>query len=205
MTGGNLLALAPTRPRIMLVDDEVQQLQMHACIITSCGYEVITAPDPFLAIHLAANEALNLAVLDYEMPGMNGYMLADKLRETTPALKIALCSGVVALPRKRLMESRRVHFEGRWYLRDPPPSHIRSSKAGSLIHNTLVQVAMAIVNQFSCIAIGLARSLHSLCYAGFFQDLGARSRSAKCLYAATTKRIVSASTCGGITVTNIWQ
>lgn len=98
MTGGNLLALAPTRPRIMLVDDEVQQLQMRACIITSCGYEVITAPDPFLAIHLAANEALNLAVLDYEMPGMNGCMLADKLRETTPALKIALYSGVVALP-----------------------------------------------------------------------------------------------------------
>jgi hypothetical protein len=29
----------------------------------------LTAPDPFLAIRLAAKETLNLAVLDYEMPG----------------------------------------------------------------------------------------------------------------------------------------
>ena len=82
----------------MLVDDEVEQLHLRACIITSHGYEVITTPDPFLAIRLAAKETLDLAVLDYEMPGMNGCILADKLRETTPALKIALYSGVVAIP-----------------------------------------------------------------------------------------------------------
>jgi hypothetical protein len=29
----------------------------------------LSAPDPFLAISLAAKETLNLAVLDYEMPG----------------------------------------------------------------------------------------------------------------------------------------
>jgi CheY-like chemotaxis protein len=58
----------------------------------------LTAPDPFLAISLAAKETLNLAVLDYEMPGMNGCVLADKLRDTKPALKIALYSGVVAIP-----------------------------------------------------------------------------------------------------------
>ena len=82
----------------MLVDDEVEQSHLRACIIASCGYEVITAHDPFLAIRLAADEALDLAVLDYEMPGMNASMLADRLRATMPALKIALYSGMVAIP-----------------------------------------------------------------------------------------------------------
>jgi CheY-like chemotaxis protein len=98
MNSGTLATLAPAPQRIMLVDDEVEQLNLRACIIISRGYEVITAPDPFLAIRLAAKETLDLAVLDYDMPGMNGCMLADKLREKTPALKIALYSGVVTIP-----------------------------------------------------------------------------------------------------------
>ena len=98
MISGNFATPAPARPRIMLVDDEVEQLHLRACIITSRGYEVITAPDPYLAIRLAAKEILDLTVLDYEMPGMNGCILADKLRETVPALKIILYSGVVTIP-----------------------------------------------------------------------------------------------------------
>jgi CheY-like chemotaxis protein len=96
--GSSVATLELPRRRIMLVDDEVEQLHLRACIIASCGYEVITAHDPFLAIRLAADETWDLAVLDYEMPGMNGCMLADKLRATMPALKIALYSGMVAIP-----------------------------------------------------------------------------------------------------------
>jgi CheY-like chemotaxis protein len=81
----------------MLVDDEVEQSHLRACIIASCGYQVITAHEPHLAMRLAADEALDLAILDYEMPGMNGVMLADRLRATMPALKIVLYSGVVAI------------------------------------------------------------------------------------------------------------
>ena len=47
MTSGNVAAVAPAQPRIMLVDDEVEQLHLRACIIASRGYEVITIPDPF--------------------------------------------------------------------------------------------------------------------------------------------------------------
>jgi two-component system KDP operon response regulator KdpE len=82
----------------MLVDDDVEQLYLRACVATAHGYEVIATPDPFLAIRLGAKEKFDLAILDYEMPGMNGCTLADKLRETAPALKIALYSGVVAIP-----------------------------------------------------------------------------------------------------------
>src|SRR5258708_1305398 len=98
VTSGNLMALAPTRTRLMLVDDDVEQLYLRACVVTAHGYEVIATPDPFLAIRLAAKEKVDLAILDYEMPAMNGCTLADKLREMTPALKIALYSGVVAIP-----------------------------------------------------------------------------------------------------------
>ena len=98
MTGLSSAAPNLARPRIMLVDDEVDQLHLRARIIASWNYEVVTAHDPFLAIRLAAEETWDVAVLDYEMPGMNGCVLADRLRETMPALKIALYSGVVAIP-----------------------------------------------------------------------------------------------------------
>lgn len=42
--------------RIMLVDDEVQQMQLRACIMRSRGYQVLTASDPFSAIGLAVKE-----------------------------------------------------------------------------------------------------------------------------------------------------
>ena len=98
ITGLSSAAPNLARPRIMLVDDEVDQLRLRARIIASRGYEVVTAHDPFLAIRLAADETWDVAVLDYQMPGMNGCELADRLRETMPALKIALYSGVVAIP-----------------------------------------------------------------------------------------------------------
>ena len=62
------------------------------------GYRVVTASNAEQALDLAADELEEIAVLitDVIMPGMNGRVLARKLKEGLPALKVLFLSGYAA-------------------------------------------------------------------------------------------------------------
>ena len=88
-------------PRILLVDDETQGLWLRAQVMKSCGFPVVTAEGPLEALSLMAedpDENIDLAILDYDMPVMNGCALAEELRSICPTLKIILYSGAVDIP-----------------------------------------------------------------------------------------------------------
>jgi CheY-like chemotaxis protein len=88
-------------PRILLVDDEIQQLWLRAQVMKVCGFSVVTADSPIEALSIMAEETLekiDLAILDYNMPVMNGCELADQLRSMYPELKIILYSGAIDIP-----------------------------------------------------------------------------------------------------------
>ena len=88
-------------PRILLVDDETQGLWLRAQVMKSCGFPVVTAEGPLEALSLMAEEPaenIDLAILDYDMPVMNGCALAEELRSICPTLKIILYSGAVDIP-----------------------------------------------------------------------------------------------------------
>jgi CheY-like chemotaxis protein len=88
-------------PRILLVDDEAQGLWLRAQVMKLCGFPVVTADGPIEAISLMTEEAtekIDLAILDYDMPVMNGCDLADQLRSLSPRLKIILYSGASNIP-----------------------------------------------------------------------------------------------------------
>jgi len=92
---------APSTPRILLVDDEIQQLWLRAQVMTLSGFPVLTADSPNVALSMVAEEAIEnveLVVLDYQMPDMNGCDLADLLKEMAPDLKIILYSGSTDIP-----------------------------------------------------------------------------------------------------------
>jgi DNA-binding NtrC family response regulator len=92
---------APSTPRILLVDDEIQQLWLRAQVMTLSGFPVLTADSPNVALSMVAEEAIEkveLVVLDYQMPDMNGCDLADLLKEMAPDLKIILYSGATDIP-----------------------------------------------------------------------------------------------------------
>lgn len=88
-------------PRVLLVDDEVQPLQLRAQIMKLHGFSVLTADGPMKAITLMAQtaiEKIQVAILDYNKPGMNGCMLARRLRSIFPELKTILYSGAIDIP-----------------------------------------------------------------------------------------------------------
>ena len=95
----------PSTPKILLVDDEIQQLWLRAEVMRLRGFPVLTADNPDGAISLFAEKAsanIDLVVLDYNMPGMNGCDLADLLKVICPELRIILYSGASDIPRTEM-------------------------------------------------------------------------------------------------------
>src|SRR5260370_7834049 len=95
----------PVIPRIVLVDDEAQLLKLGAQVMKLRGVSVVTAEGPVQAISLMAEEMIekiDVAILDYHMPVMNGCALADRLRSMRPKLKIILYSGAIDIPQSEM-------------------------------------------------------------------------------------------------------
>lgn len=76
-------------PRILVVDDDVDTCENLRDILTDCGYSVSVAHSGEEALPLLRQEAFDLALLDFKMPGMNGLMLYREIRK--------LRSGTVAV------------------------------------------------------------------------------------------------------------
>jgi CheY-like chemotaxis protein len=89
--------------RVLLVDDERQQLELRASVLTVAGFSVFTATGPLSALTLVSKiRDLDVAILDYEMPIMNGCALAKHLKLKFPKLSIVLYSGAVTIPSRDL-------------------------------------------------------------------------------------------------------
>ncbi|HEX6841708.1 MAG TPA: response regulator [Stellaceae bacterium] len=80
--------------RILVVDDDAGVREFIASCITSFGYEATEAADAKQALELAArDDAIDLALIDYAMPEMNGNELLFQLRRRRPQLKALFISG----------------------------------------------------------------------------------------------------------------
>jgi two-component system cell cycle sensor histidine kinase/response regulator CckA len=80
---------------ILVVDDEPEIRKLVGAMVGQFGYSVITADSGEHAMTLYKNQKGPLALLitDVVQPGMSGPMLADKLSELQPDLKVLYISG----------------------------------------------------------------------------------------------------------------
>jgi CheY-like chemotaxis protein len=94
-----------TLPRLVLVDNDGRQLEILTLIFRMFGYSVLAFSCPVAALTALAQPPLprvDLAVVDYEMPMMNGATVAHYLRACYPRLKIVLHSGASVVPENDL-------------------------------------------------------------------------------------------------------
>jgi PAS domain S-box-containing protein len=84
------------RERILVVDDEVDITDMLSIGLERMGYEVAAMNDPTETIELVAEDPSlwHAAIIDHLMPGMQGAMLAAKLKSLRPELMVILCTGL---------------------------------------------------------------------------------------------------------------
>lgn len=93
----------PQRKRLLCVDDDPETLKVRRLLFETSGYFVVTAESGEAALEiLAAGPAVDLVLLDYLMPGMNGDELANRLRQRFPSLPLIAVSAVGRLPESLL-------------------------------------------------------------------------------------------------------
>jgi CheY-like chemotaxis protein len=91
--------------RLLLVDDDIEQLELRALLLKMSGFTVLTASGPVEAIAIISQgtgDAVDVAILDYHMPVINGCILAGHVRRLCPDLKIILHSAAADIPESEM-------------------------------------------------------------------------------------------------------
>jgi two-component system cell cycle sensor histidine kinase/response regulator CckA len=80
---------------ILVVDDEPEIRKLVSAMVSAKGYNVLTADtgDHALTVFKNRKAPIDLLLTDVVAPGMSGPMLADKLLEQQPDLKVLFMSG----------------------------------------------------------------------------------------------------------------
>lgn len=79
-------------PRVLVVDDEPNLLELRRVLLERFGYHVIVAPSGQQALEIFRRTAVDVIILDYLMPGMNGGQTAREIRDLDPVIPIILSS-----------------------------------------------------------------------------------------------------------------
>lgn len=94
---GEIPILNPNGARelILLVDDEPEILDLASIMLTDEGYRAILAKDGFeaLGIYKRLGKQIDLVILDFFLPVMDGDAVFDELRALNPRINVVLSSG----------------------------------------------------------------------------------------------------------------
>lgn len=83
---------------ILVVDDEVAFRTVAVTILTDAGFEVLAAGSGREALEIILRRAIDAAVLDLFMPGMDGRELMQRLHEKLPGLPVIFLTAHGSIP-----------------------------------------------------------------------------------------------------------
>ena len=83
---------------VLCVDDETIGLRVRKIMLESHGFRVLTANSGEQGITLFDDNPVDVVVLDYYMPGLNGGDVAAVLRQRRPEVPIIFLSAYFSLP-----------------------------------------------------------------------------------------------------------
>jgi DNA-binding NtrC family response regulator len=79
--------------RVLIVDDQKSVSETLAAVFTTNGYETRTSSSAEAAVEVVAQWEPHLAILDVDLPKMNGIDLAVALKRGHPTCRVLLFSG----------------------------------------------------------------------------------------------------------------
>jgi CheY-like chemotaxis protein len=103
--------------RILIIDDDVIVAALAKNILERLGYAVQINASPLKALETYARnkDMIDLVLVDYFMPNMDGGATIDHLRKLNPDVKVALFSGADEMRLRQIV--RRHNIDG--YLHKP--------------------------------------------------------------------------------------
>jgi CheY-like chemotaxis protein len=87
---------------ILIVDDDPSIRYMLGRVLQDEGYRVVAAANGREGLKIAATGEINLALLDWKMPGLNGEDTLKELRLLHPSLPVIM---ITAYPQKQCQGS----------------------------------------------------------------------------------------------------
>jgi OmpR family response regulator RpaB len=82
---------------LLFVDDNSLRLEVMTARLRLLGYHVLTASDGQEALAAFTTNHVDLAIVDYYMPGMNGDMVAIEMKNRKRNVPVIIFSGVFTL------------------------------------------------------------------------------------------------------------
>lgn len=96
------------KKKILVIEDNQQNLYLMKYILEDCGYEVFSAMDGEEGIALASSLLPDLILLDIQLPTMDGYAVARSLRQNPELAKtpiVAVTSYAMPGDREKTIEA----------------------------------------------------------------------------------------------------
>jgi len=87
------LALGSGASRILIVDDDPVILKLVARMAASLGYGPTIAEDGVDALNYLTKAHYDLVITDYDMPFIDGYQLADQIKEKHFGTRVIIMTG----------------------------------------------------------------------------------------------------------------
>ena len=87
---------------LLCIDDNQDVLECEKAFLETFGYTVLTAPSGSKGLELASIHSVDVVIVDYFMPEMNGQEFAIEMRRLRPQAPIIMLSGAVDVPRQAL-------------------------------------------------------------------------------------------------------
>ena len=81
-------------PRVLVVDDEPDALELLQAFLGAKGYEVLTASDGEEALQKVKEERPHLMLLDVRMPKMTGLEVLKRVREIDQEVGVIMVTAV---------------------------------------------------------------------------------------------------------------
>lgn len=84
--------------RILCLDDDLVGLGLRATVLRITGYTVFTASSAEEALHILADQHIDLVISDYLLQGTTGTQVAASMKHIKPHIPILILSGLIELP-----------------------------------------------------------------------------------------------------------
>jgi CheY-like chemotaxis protein len=92
----------PQSAVLLCIDDNEDVLECEKSFLETFGYTVLTAASGGKGLELASVHPVDVVIVDYFMPGMNGQEVALEMRRLRPQAPIIMLSAAVDVPEPAL-------------------------------------------------------------------------------------------------------
>jgi len=94
--------MAKRQKTLLCIDDNQSSLNICKIVLEDVGYKVSTASSAREGLEIFASHVIDAVIVDYQMPEMNGELVAAEMRRTKPRVPILMLSGWASLPESAL-------------------------------------------------------------------------------------------------------